>query len=402
MPLAGPASTFARGGPCSPPTATPACVRSRSSGPAERSPRSRPTSCSSPAAGTPSPSSGAASAAGCDATSRGHASCPRCGPPWLSVIGAAAGEVPTSVPYWSSPADDLSEHFVELQRDSTVADVLDAVGHELRSTEHVKRATYIGTAIDQGRTSGALAAAIVNEAWGAGPGAQGPTNAARPTPPCPTRCSPEPTEGPRCSIRCARRRCTEAPRRARRGVRERRPVAPPVVLPGCGRVDAGGRGTGVPRGAPPGRRDGRLDPGQDRARRARCGDLPRPALHEPHVDARRRVDPLRAHARARRHGVRRRRRDATGRGPFPHHDHHRRRREGDGPRRGMAADRVARPARVRDERDRAVGDDRRERSRRARRARRRRHRPRPGRGGLPVHDLARERRGGHAVPGRRV
>ncbi len=107
------------------------------------------------------------------------------GPPWLSVIGAAAGEVPTSVPYWYTPADDLSEHFVELQRDSTVADVLDAVGHELRSTEHVKRATYIGTAIDQGRTSGALTAAIVNEAWGAGPGAQGPTNSRPPYTPVP-------------------------------------------------------------------------------------------------------------------------------------------------------------------------------------------------------------------------
>ena len=56
------------------------------------------------------------------------------GPPWLSVVGAAAGEVPLGVPYWYTPADDLSEHFVDLQRDSTVADVLDAVGHELRST----------------------------------------------------------------------------------------------------------------------------------------------------------------------------------------------------------------------------------------------------------------------------
>ncbi|MET0801905.1 MAG: 2Fe-2S iron-sulfur cluster-binding protein [Actinomycetota bacterium] len=107
------------------------------------------------------------------------------GAPWLSIVGAAAGDVPTSVPYWYTPADDLTEHFVELQRDSTVADVLQAVGHELRSTEHVKRATYIGTAIDQGRTSGALTAAIVNEAWGAGPGAQGPTNSRPPYTPVP-------------------------------------------------------------------------------------------------------------------------------------------------------------------------------------------------------------------------
>ncbi|HEX7248312.1 MAG TPA: glycine cleavage T C-terminal barrel domain-containing protein, partial [Actinomycetota bacterium] len=107
------------------------------------------------------------------------------GPPWLTVVGAAAGDVPTSVAFWSTPADDLSEHFVDLQRDSTVADVLDAVGHELRSTEHVKRATYISTAIDQGRTSGALTAALVNEAWGEGPGAQGPTNSRPPYTPVP-------------------------------------------------------------------------------------------------------------------------------------------------------------------------------------------------------------------------
>ena len=107
------------------------------------------------------------------------------GSPWLTIVGAAAGEVPTSVPYWYTPGDDLSEHFVDLQRDSTVADVLDVVGHELRSTEHVKRATYIGTAIDQGRTSGALTAAIVNQAWGDGPGAQGPTNSRPPYTPVP-------------------------------------------------------------------------------------------------------------------------------------------------------------------------------------------------------------------------
>ncbi|MGZ8581381.1 MAG: 2Fe-2S iron-sulfur cluster-binding protein [Actinomycetota bacterium] len=118
------------------------------------------------------------------------------GPPWLSIVGAAAGDVPSSIPYWYTPADDLSEHFVELQRDSTVADVLDAVGHELRSTEHVKRATYIGTAIDQGRTSGALTAAIVNQAWGEGPGAQGPTNSRPPYTPVPYSVLAGPDRGP--------------------------------------------------------------------------------------------------------------------------------------------------------------------------------------------------------------
>jgi sarcosine oxidase, subunit alpha len=118
-------------------------------------------------------------------------------PPWLEIVGAAAGEVPTSVPFWFTPSPDLSRHFVDLQRDSTVADVLDAVGHELRSTEHVKRATYIGTAIDQGRTSGVLTAAIVNQAWGAGPGAQGPTNARPPYTPIPYAALAGRDRGPR-------------------------------------------------------------------------------------------------------------------------------------------------------------------------------------------------------------
>jgi sarcosine oxidase subunit alpha len=102
------------------------------------------------------------------------------GPAWLEVVGAAAGEVPASEPCWYVPAEDLSGHFVDLQRDQTVADVAAALGSGLRSVEHVKRATYIGTAVDQGRASGALAAEIVNQLLGTDPGAQGPTNARPP------------------------------------------------------------------------------------------------------------------------------------------------------------------------------------------------------------------------------
>jgi sarcosine oxidase, subunit alpha len=102
------------------------------------------------------------------------------GPGWLSVVGAAAGEVPAAEPCWYVPADDLSQHFVDLQRDQTVADVAAALGTGLRSVEHVKRFTYIGTAVDQGRASGALAAEVVSQLLGTGPGAQGPTNARPP------------------------------------------------------------------------------------------------------------------------------------------------------------------------------------------------------------------------------
>ncbi len=112
-----------------------------------------------------------------------HAFVPTEGPPWLSVVGAAAGEVPNDAPYWFVPSEDLSRHFVDLQRDQTVADIAGALDAGLRSVEHVKRATYIGTAIDQGRTSGVLTAAIVNAMVGEGAGVQGPSSARPPTAP---------------------------------------------------------------------------------------------------------------------------------------------------------------------------------------------------------------------------
>lgn len=115
---------------------------------------------------------------------------PEGGPAWLTVVGAAAGEVPSTAPLWHVTAGDgdaraLSEHFVDLQRDQTVADVAATLDAGLRSVEHVKRVTHIGTAADQGRTSGALAAAIVNQLLGADPGAQGPTGARPPWVPLP-------------------------------------------------------------------------------------------------------------------------------------------------------------------------------------------------------------------------
>ncbi len=109
---------------------------------------------------------------------------PDAGPPWLRVVGDyAAGRMPRSTRQWFVPGDDLSEHFVDFQRDQTVADIQAALDAGLRSVEHVKRATYIGTAIDQGRTSSPLTAAIVNQLLGADPGAQGPTTARPPSVP---------------------------------------------------------------------------------------------------------------------------------------------------------------------------------------------------------------------------
>ncbi|HEY2670784.1 MAG TPA: 2Fe-2S iron-sulfur cluster-binding protein [Rugosimonospora sp.] len=66
------------------------------------------------------------------------------------------------------PAEDYRNHFVDLQRDVTVADVLRATGAGLRSVEHVKRYTTAGTAHDQGKTSGLLTSAVVGQALDAG------------------------------------------------------------------------------------------------------------------------------------------------------------------------------------------------------------------------------------------
>jgi sarcosine oxidase subunit alpha len=100
---------------------------------------------------------------------------------WLEIVGSAAGDgLPSSEAFWFVPDGDQSTHFVDLQRDQTVADVVDSVEAGLRSVEHVKRATYIGTAIDQGRTSVAMTAGIVNVLQRANADAQGPTSARPP------------------------------------------------------------------------------------------------------------------------------------------------------------------------------------------------------------------------------
>ena len=58
--------------------------------------------------------------------------------------------------------------FVDLQRDATVADLRRAVGAGMRSMEHIKRYTTIGTAHDQGKTSGVISSGITAELLGVG------------------------------------------------------------------------------------------------------------------------------------------------------------------------------------------------------------------------------------------
>jgi len=93
----------------------------------------------------------------------------------LSIGGSAplaeAGEVRQLwlIPGREGGLDDWDEHFVDLQRDQTVADVRRATGAGMRSVEHVKRYTSIGTAQDQGKTSGVNAIGVIAAALG-GPG----------------------------------------------------------------------------------------------------------------------------------------------------------------------------------------------------------------------------------------
>ena len=102
--------------------------------------------------------------------------------PNVEVVGAAAGDLGgrgqgAIMPYWVVPSDgqDWSTHFVDLERDVTVADVRRALGTGMRSVEHVKRFTTIGTGSDQGKTAGINETAIVAMQLGQAVGAVGVT-----------------------------------------------------------------------------------------------------------------------------------------------------------------------------------------------------------------------------------
>ncbi|MFE9020990.1 sarcosine oxidase subunit alpha family protein [Streptomyces sp. NPDC007808] len=78
---------------------------------------------------------------------------------------------------WLVPGPDggWDTHFVDLQRDVTVADVLRSTGAGMRGVEHVKRYTSLGTASDQGKTSGVNAIGVIAEILGGSPGEIGTT-----------------------------------------------------------------------------------------------------------------------------------------------------------------------------------------------------------------------------------
>ncbi len=97
----------------------------------------------------------------------------------LEATGRAAGVIAgigMVALTWIVPpltGDDWSTHYVDLQRDATAADLRRALGAGLQSIEHVKRYTTIGTAADQGKTSGVVASAIAASLLGQEVGAVG-------------------------------------------------------------------------------------------------------------------------------------------------------------------------------------------------------------------------------------
>jgi len=82
-----------------------------------------------------------------------------------SVLGEPKASAPTRqlwlVPGQAGTPDDWHHHFVDFQRDQSVADVLHSTGAGMRSVEHIKRYTSISTANDQGKTSGVNAIGVI-------------------------------------------------------------------------------------------------------------------------------------------------------------------------------------------------------------------------------------------------
>ncbi|MEC5192390.1 MULTISPECIES: 2Fe-2S iron-sulfur cluster-binding protein [unclassified Arthrobacter] len=80
-------------------------------------------------------------------------------------IGEPKASAPTRqlwlVPGQSGTPEDWHHHFVDFQRDQSVADVLRSTGAGMRSVEHIKRYTSISTANDQGKTSGVNAIGVI-------------------------------------------------------------------------------------------------------------------------------------------------------------------------------------------------------------------------------------------------
>ena len=73
------------------------------------------------------------------------------------LAGDFGGDDDPSVFFGPALDDEQARNaYIDLQRDTTLHDLRRAVGAGLSSIEHIKRYTTIGTAHDQGKTSGML------------------------------------------------------------------------------------------------------------------------------------------------------------------------------------------------------------------------------------------------------
>ncbi|MGA1592227.1 MAG: 2Fe-2S iron-sulfur cluster-binding protein [Candidatus Nanopelagicales bacterium] len=90
-------------------------------------------------------------------------------PKGISAVGTVAGDFgkvtnPPAIFFGILPEDELAQvSFIDLQRDATVRDLKRATGAGLTSIEHIKRYTTIGTAHDQGKTSGTTTIGLLSQ-----------------------------------------------------------------------------------------------------------------------------------------------------------------------------------------------------------------------------------------------
>ncbi len=181
---------------------------------------------------------------------------------------------------------DPTRQFVDLARDATVADIARAVGAGMTHLEHIKRYTTIGTAHDQGKTSGMLAAGITAELLGRP--ARRPRDHDVPPAVHPGRVRGARRPRARRAVRPgAHHRDPRPARGGGRGVRGRRAVAPTPPLPASRRGHDRRGAARVRGGAERGRDPRRLHPRHDRRAGPGRRGAARPPLHEPdeHAEA---------------------------------------------------------------------------------------------------------------------